>query len=91
MALLTVTSHEVNLKSTSVLVLINHTGVNSLVAGQVAFVAESSLAVVALVRLVAVNLGHVVFQRILLYELGVTSIAEIGVVCRKKPLNEDAS
>lgn len=57
---------------------------NGLVAGQVALVAEGGLAVVTLVWLVAVHLGHVVFQGVFLDELGVTPIAEVGVViCRK--------
>lgn len=64
--------------------MINHTGVNSLVAGQVALVAEGSLAVVTLVWLVTVDLGHVVFQGIFLYELGVAPVAKVGVFCRKK-------
>lgn len=63
----------------------SHTGVNGLVAGQVAFVAEGRLAVVTLVWLVAVHLGHVVFQGVFLNELGVAPIAEVGVViCRKQ-------
>lgn len=65
--------------------MINLTGVDSLVAGQVAFVAEGSLAAVTLVWLVTVDLDHVVFQGIFLSELGVTTIAEVGVVfCRRK-------
>lgn len=40
------------------------TCVNSLMAGQVALVAEGSLATVTLVWLVAVDLGHVLFERI---------------------------
>lgn len=42
------------------------TGVNGLMAGQVAFVAEGRLAAVTLVWLVAVDLTHVVFQRVFL-------------------------
>lgn len=58
---------------------------NGLVAGQVALVAEGSLAAVTLVWLVTVDLDHVVFQRIFICELGVTTIAEVGVVfCGKK-------
>lgn len=65
--------------------MINLTGVNGLVAGQVALVAEGSLAAVTLVWLVTVDLDHVVFQGIFLYELGVTPVAEVGAVfCRKK-------
>lgn len=61
------------------------TCVNGLVAGQVAFVAEGSLAAVTLVWLVAVDLDHVVFKGIFLYELGVTPITEVGVVfCGEK-------
>lgn len=56
------------------------TCMNSLVAGQVALVAEGSLAAVTLVWLVTVDLGHVVFQGIFITELGVTTIAEVGVV-----------
>lgn len=52
---------------------------NGFVAGQVALVAEGGLAVVTLVWLVAVHLGHVVFQRVLLRELGVAAIAEVAV------------
>lgn len=64
--------------------MISLTGVNRLVAGQVALVAEGSLAAVALVWLVTVDLDHVVFQGILLYELGVTSVAEVRVVFWRK-------
>lgn len=57
---------------------------NSLVAGQVALVTEGSLAAVALVWLVTVNLDHVVFKGVLLHKLRVTAVAEVGVVfCRK--------
>lgn len=52
------------------------TRVDSLVAGQVALVAESSLAAVALVWLVAVHLKHVLFQRFVFGELGVTFVTE---------------
>lgn len=58
----------------------SRTGVNGLVAGQVTLVAEGGLAVVTLVWLVAVHLGHVVLQRVFLDELGVTPVAEVGVV-----------
>lgn len=61
------------------------TGVNGLVAGQVALVAEGSLAAVTLVWLVTVDLDQVVSQGVFLCELGVTSIAEEGgVFCGKK-------
>lgn len=61
------------------------TSMNSLMAGQVAFVAEGRLAAVTLVWLVAVNLDHVVFEGIFLHELGVTPIAEISVAfCRQE-------
>lgn len=49
---------------------------NSLVASKVALVAERSLAAVALVRLVAVHLKHVLLQRLLLRKLGVAFVAE---------------
>lgn len=49
---------------------------DSLVAGKVALVAESSLAAVALVWLVAVHLKHVLLQRFVLSELGVTFVTE---------------
>lgn len=45
-------------------------------AGQVALVAESSLAAVALVWLVTVHLKHVLFQRFVFGELGVTFVTE---------------
>ncbi len=65
--------------------MINLTGVNGLVAGQVALVAEGSLAAVTLVWLVTVDLDHVVSQGVFLHELGVTPVAEICVVfCEKK-------
>lgn len=47
------------------------------VAGQVALVAEGSLAAVTLVWLVAVHLGHVLLQGIFFRELGVTAVAEV--------------
>lgn len=53
---------------------------NSLVASKVALVAESSLAAVALVRLVAVHLKHVLLQRFILSKLGVAFIAEEGSI-----------
>lgn len=53
---------------------------NSLVASKVALVAESSLAAVALVRLVAVHLKHVLLQRFILSKLGVAFVAEEGSV-----------
>lgn len=56
---------------------------NSLVAGQVSLIAESSLTTVTLVWLVTVDLDHVVFKGIFLCELGVTTTTEKGVVCRK--------
>lgn len=59
------------------------TCVNGLVAGQVTLVAESSLAAVALVRLVSVGGDHVVFEGVVLGEFGVTTIAE-GVFCGGK-------
>lgn len=49
---------------------------DSLVAGKVALVAESSLAAVTLVWLVAVYLKHMLFQRFVFSELGVTFITE---------------
>lgn len=49
---------------------------NSLVTSKVALVAESSLAAVTLVRLVAVHLKHVLLQRFLLHKLGVAFVAE---------------
>lgn len=52
------------------------TCVDSLVAGKVALVAESSLAAITLVWLVAVHLEHVLFQRFVLSKLGVTFITE---------------
>lgn len=52
------------------------TCVDSLVAGEVALVAESSLAAVTLVWLVAVYLKHVLFQRFVLRELRVTFVTE---------------
>lgn len=52
------------------------TCVDGLVAGKVAFVAESSLAAVALVWLIAVNLEHVLFQRFVFGEFGVAFVAE---------------
>lgn len=45
-------------------------------AGEVALVAESSLAAVTLVWLVAVYLKHVLFQRFVFGELGVTLVTE---------------
>lgn len=51
-------------------------------AGQVAFVAEGGLAAVALVWLVAVDLTHVIFQRVFLRELGVAPVAEEVVFCQ---------
>lgn len=60
-----------------------HTRVDGLVAGEVAFVAEGSLAAVTLVRLVAVRLQRVPLERGLLREAAVTFIAEEGpVLCR---------
>lgn len=56
------------------------TSVNGLVACKVALVAEGGLAAVTLVWLVTVDLDHVVFQGIFLYKLGVTPVAEVGVV-----------
>lgn len=52
------------------------TCMNSLVAGEVALVAESGLAAVTLVRLVAVHLKHVLLQRFVLCKLGVAFVAE---------------
>lgn len=53
--------------------------------GEVALVAESSLAAVALVRLVAVHPEHVLLQRLVLRKLGVTFVAEeCTVFCRGK-------
>lgn len=78
----TVTSHEDNLKV--VTGMGNLTSVNGLVAGQIALVAESSLAVVTLVWLVTVDLGHVVFQGVFLDELGVTPVAVGVVFCTKQ-------
>lgn len=52
------------------------TCVDSLVARKVPLVAESSLAAVTLVWLVAVHLKHVLFEGLVLGELGVTFIAE---------------
>lgn len=49
---------------------------NSLVAGEVALVAERGLAAVTLVRLVAVHLKHVLLQRFILCKLGVAFVAE---------------
>lgn len=49
---------------------------DSLVAGKVALVAESSLAAVTLVWLVAVYLKHVLFQRFVFGKLRVTFITE---------------
>lgn len=49
---------------------------NSLVASKVALVAESGLAAITLVRLVAVHLEHVLLQRFLLRKLGVAFVAE---------------
>lgn len=61
------------------------TCVNSLMAGQVALVAEGSLAAVTLVWLVAVDLGHVLFERIFIWELWVAPVADVTVVfCKKK-------
>lgn len=59
--------------------VINLTSVNGLVTGQVALVAEGSLAAVTLVWLVTVDLSHMVFQGIFC-EFGVTITAEVGVV-----------
>lgn len=53
---------------------------NSFVASKVALVAESSLAAVALVRLVAVHLKHVLLQRFILSKLGVAFVAEEGSI-----------
>lgn len=53
---------------------------NGLVAGQVSFIAEGSLAAVTLVWLITVDLDHVIFQRIFVCKLGVTTIAEVRVV-----------
>lgn len=55
---------------------LRRTCVDSLVAGEVALVAESSLAAVTLVWLVAVHLKHVLFQRFVLGKLGVTFVTE---------------
>lgn len=60
--------------------MVSLTSVNGLVTGQVALVAEGGLTVVTLVGLVTVDLGHVVFQGVLFYELGVTPIADVSVV-----------
>lgn len=49
---------------------------DSLVAGQVALVAESSLAAVALVWLVAVYLKHVLFQSFVFSKFGVAFVTE---------------
>lgn len=49
---------------------------NSLVTSEVALVTKRSLAAVALVRLVAVHLEHVLLQRLLLRKLGVAFVAE---------------
>lgn len=55
---------------------------DSLVAGEVALVAESSLAAVTLVWLVAVHLKHVLFQRFILGKLGVTFVTkECTILC----------
>lgn len=52
------------------------TCVDSLVAGEVPLVAESSLAAVTLVWLVAVHLKHVLFEGLVLSKFGITFIAE---------------
>lgn len=67
----------VELSAADVAVVRLCTGVNGLVAGQVALVAEGSLAEVTLVWLVTVHLGHVFFQGIFICELGVTPVAEV--------------
>lgn len=56
------------------------TCVYRLVAGEVSFVAEGCLAAVAFVWLVAVDLKHVSFQRLLLGELGVALVAKVRTV-----------
>lgn len=60
-------------------------------AGQVAFVAEGGLAAVALVWLVAVDLTHVIFQRVFLRELGVTPVAEEVIFCQFKEKERENS
>lgn len=70
----------VELGTTDVAVVRLRTSVNGLVACKVALVAEGGLAAVTLVWLVTVDLDHVVFQGIFLYKLGVTPVAEVGVV-----------
>ena len=55
---------------------------NGLVAGQVAFVAESCLTAVTLIWLVTVDLNHVLFQGIFVRELGVASVAEVIIFFR---------
>lgn len=72
----------VELSSADVAAVRLRTSVNGLVAGQVALVAEGSLAAVALVWLVTVHLGHVFFKGIFLRELRVTAITEVDVVFR---------
>lgn len=51
-------------------------GVDGLVAGEVALVAEGGLAAVTLVGLVAVHLEHVLLQRPVFSELGVALVTE---------------
>lgn len=70
----------VELGTTDVAVVGLRTGVNGLVAGKIALVAKGSLAAVTLVWLITVDLDHVIFKGIFLYELGVTPIAEVGAV-----------
>lgn len=70
----------VELSTADVAVVRLRSGVNGLVAGQVAFIAERSLAAIALVWLVTVDLEHVVFQGIFLCEFGVAPVAEVCVV-----------
>lgn len=52
------------------------TCVDSLVARKVPLVAESSLAAVTLVWLVAVHLKHVLFEGFVLSKFGITFVAE---------------
>lgn len=65
----------VELSTADVAVVRLRTGVDRLVTGQVALVAEGGLATVALVWLIVVDLDHVVFQGVFLCEFGVTSVA----------------
>lgn len=63
---------------------------DSLVAGQVALVAESSLAAVALVWLVAVYLKHVLFQSFVFSKFGVAFVTEErAVFCLREKSDVD--